>query len=67
MRDKEKIGRNDLCPCGSSKKYKKCCSLNAGVIGVNPNQQSDLIQLNREIAYKGKIERSPKQFCQEYI
>ena len=20
-----KIGRNDLCPCGSSKKYKKCC------------------------------------------
>jgi len=21
----EKIGRNDLCPCGSEKKYKKCC------------------------------------------
>ena len=21
----EKIGRNDPCPCGSSKKYKKCC------------------------------------------
>ena len=21
----EKIGRNDLCPCGSGKKYKKCC------------------------------------------
>jgi uncharacterized protein YecA (UPF0149 family) len=20
-----KIGRNDLCPCGSRKKYKKCC------------------------------------------
>jgi uncharacterized protein YecA (UPF0149 family) len=20
----EKIGRNDLCPCGSGKKYKKC-------------------------------------------
>ena len=20
-----KIGRNDLCPCGSGKKYKKCC------------------------------------------
>ena len=20
-----KIGRNDLCPCGSMKKYKKCC------------------------------------------
>ena len=21
----EKIGRNDSCPCGSGKKYKKCC------------------------------------------
>ena len=20
-----KIGRNDSCPCGSGKKYKKCC------------------------------------------
>ncbi len=21
----DKVGRNDLCPCGSNKKYKKCC------------------------------------------
>ena len=21
----EKLGRNDLCPCGSGKKFKKCC------------------------------------------
>ena len=21
----EKVRRNDLCPCGSGKKYKKCC------------------------------------------
>jgi preprotein translocase subunit SecA len=20
-----KVGRNDPCPCGSGKKYKKCC------------------------------------------
>jgi hypothetical protein len=24
-RSDPKIGRNDLCPCGSGKKYKKCC------------------------------------------
>jgi len=24
-----KIGRNDLCPCGSGKKYKKCCGIGA--------------------------------------
>lgn len=23
----QKISRNDLCPCGSGKKYKKCCAL----------------------------------------
>ena len=23
--NKDKVGRNDLCPCGSGKKYKKCC------------------------------------------
>jgi preprotein translocase subunit SecA len=22
---KAKVGRNDPCPCGSGKKYKKCC------------------------------------------
>ena len=21
----EKLGRNDLCPCGSGKRFKKCC------------------------------------------
>ncbi|MHB8526997.1 MAG: preprotein translocase subunit SecA [Candidatus Acidiferrales bacterium] len=25
VRTGAKIGRNDLCPCGSGKKYKKCC------------------------------------------
>lgn len=25
-RDEPKIGRNDPCPCGSGKKYKKCCA-----------------------------------------
>ncbi|MBU1236826.1 MAG: UPF0149 family protein [Gammaproteobacteria bacterium] len=24
-RDDPKVGRNDLCPCGSGKKFKKCC------------------------------------------
>ena len=24
-RDSKKVGRNDPCPCGSGKKYKKCC------------------------------------------
>lgn len=27
-KDIKKIGRNDPCPCGSGKKYKKCCGAN---------------------------------------
>ena len=28
-RDKNKVGRNDPCPCGSGKKYKNCCGKNS--------------------------------------
>ncbi len=28
-REAPKVGRNDLCPCGSGKKYKKCHGINA--------------------------------------
>jgi uncharacterized protein YecA (UPF0149 family) len=27
-RGKPKIGRNNPCPCGSGKKFKKCCGKN---------------------------------------
>ena len=29
VRDTPKVGRNDLCPCGSGKKYNKCHGANA--------------------------------------
>ncbi len=28
LRESPKVGRNDTCPCGSGKKYKKCCGAN---------------------------------------
>jgi preprotein translocase subunit SecA len=28
-REQPKVGRNDPCPCGSGRKYKKCCGKNA--------------------------------------
>ena len=30
VRAGKKIGRNDPCPCGSGKKYKKCCGRTEG-------------------------------------
>ena len=40
-----KVGRNDPCPCGSGKKYKKCCSETGTLIlaeagGLSPPQPS---------------------------
>jgi len=28
QRDQPKVGRNELCPCGSGKKFKQCCGSN---------------------------------------
>jgi len=36
-----RVGRNEKCPCGSGKKYKRCCGL-----GVNENFfQTDVIKV----------------------
>jgi preprotein translocase subunit SecA len=29
VRAGKKVGRNDPCPCGSGKKYKKCCGFSS--------------------------------------
>lgn len=34
MRDEPKVGRNDPCPCGSEKKYKKCHGAREEVGGI---------------------------------
>ena len=30
VRDENRVGRNEPCPCGSGKKYKNCCARKAG-------------------------------------
>ncbi|MCX6348844.1 MAG: SEC-C metal-binding domain-containing protein [Candidatus Aureabacteria bacterium] len=34
-RDGAKVGPNDPCPCGSGKKYKKCCGKQYRSTGVS--------------------------------
>ena len=43
-----KIGRNDPCPCGSGKKYKKCCG-GSSVISIQHIVNQEIIQLQNEI------------------
>jgi len=47
----KKIGRNDPCPCGSGKKYKKCCL------------DSKSVPINKTISKsEGPVRRNPTNF-----
>lgn len=35
-----KTGRNDPCPCGSGKKFKKCCESKAATKALSPGRVS---------------------------
>lgn len=35
VKSEKLVGRNDPCPCGSGKKYKKCCGKNGNVVQLN--------------------------------
>jgi hypothetical protein len=38
-----KIGRNDPCPCGSTKKYKNCCGASSDSFKVTPQNKPEVI------------------------
>jgi len=45
-----RVGRNDPCPCGSGKKYKKCCLAGAGPDKVTPHTELALRGLHKAMA-----------------
>ncbi len=53
--------RNEPCPCGSGKKYKKC----HGQTGASLPQLLPY-QVNRAIAYQGKLGQIRRLFCEKY-
>jgi uncharacterized protein len=42
-----KVGRNDPCPCGSGKKYKKCCEKKTETL--NTIIQQEILDLQADI------------------
>jgi hypothetical protein len=62
-----RIGRNDLCPCGSGRKFKRCCSARQSVAGA------EIPSFERPISVSGdgassnkgslKTSSSEKAFC----
>jgi methionyl aminopeptidase len=68
-----KIGRNDLCPCGSGKKYKKCCMHKQQVGNLKDNYfKKHNIKLKEEkdveaIKKAGKLVVDTLNMVEEYI
>jgi hypothetical protein len=67
-----KVGRNDPCPCGSGKKYKKCCELkekhkkfHAEVLSSSAPQDRETKDTSRVSSLFFKQLPAPKQPAQE--
>ena len=50
-----RVGRNDPCPCGSGKKWKKCCLTLEDVAEMPPELHYTLDWHSRDRAYTGEI------------
>ena len=64
---KDKVGRNDPCPCGSGKKYKRCC-LNKDEAREPPKTSATPKEIelrDRLLSFSGK-ERYKKEFEKAY-
>jgi tetratricopeptide (TPR) repeat protein len=65
-----KIGRNDPCPCGSGKKYKKCCLNAASPIAANNHFfYTDLDNLSNQVPTLIKQQKfdEAEEVCQRLI
>lgn len=49
----KQVGRNDACPCGSGKKYKKCCGSN--VVSIDTLLEGDIGDLQARIIEYGMV------------
>lgn len=60
-----RVGRNEPCPCGSGKKYKKCC-MQAQEINENAkrNLKEKLIEFSAETVFKTDLEEAKKIFLE---
>lgn len=67
---REKVGRNDPCPCGSGKKYKKCClnkdeARKSEKTSVTPKEiklRDQLVSFSAKERYKKDFEKAYRLF-----
>lgn len=67
------IGRNDLCPCGSGKKYKKCCMVleELGEFSTDPftryNQFITAIKIKLDQFYGQQLKKVRKTTMEQFL
>jgi tetratricopeptide (TPR) repeat protein len=67
-----KVGRNDPCPCGSGKKYKKCCGAGE-VISLTQVLETEIDELEKQLLHFGlrnfgnQIAENFESFQEEYF
>src|SRR6266568_2361109 len=61
------IGRNDPCPCGSGKKYKKCCGAVVPLKQVSTHAAAAHTAGTRECGACTAYERRPSDPCRNFI
>jgi len=70
-RGETKVGRNDPCPCGSGKKYKKCCLLKESPApagqpaGADQRLQARLIEYVQRSLPRADMDRAMREFFGE--
>ena len=57
VRDEPRVGRNDPCPCGSGKKYKKCCLGRTDI--EQPQAEPAVTEASGPESHTGKVLDSP--------
>ncbi|UII55601.1 SEC-C domain-containing protein [Cytobacillus spongiae] len=68
---KTKVSRNALCPCGSGKKYKRCCG-SQETISIHEILENDMIEVQRDIRdfglahYSEEIESAYAEFMVDF-
>ena len=68
----QKVGRNDPCPCGSGKKFKKCCKvkqkhkkLSAEVVSASIPQSQETQETSKVSSLFFKRASAPKAPAEE--
>lgn len=68
-----KVGRNDPCPCGSGKKYKKCCGRLEGIVGfgLSPferhSQLISAVKIKLDEYCKQEIKKFRKEILRRFL